>query len=133
MPGMAMSAADAKAQVELFTSASEDPVLSSGDLDTLVANAKTIDAEGRAPTDADWVETYDVYAAVAAGWRVKAGKAAGRYTFQTGQMRENESDLHKHCLAMAEYYGRFVMGTSVVRGQVGRYEDEADEIGVDIP
>lgn len=132
MAGIAISAVEAAKRVTLLAATNDDPVIAPSHVSEIVAQFATIDTDGNAPTDDDWTPTYDVYAAVATAWRVKAGNAAMRYTFQAGDQRESESDLHKHCMAMADYYDRYRAQSVTIRGQVGRYDD-AETVGVYIP
>lgn len=130
MAGVARSAEDAAAFVTLFAAAAEDPVLSVTEVATIVAEFTVIDADGNAPVDDDWESTYDLMGATASAWRVKAGKAASRYTFQTGAMRESESDLKTHCDQMAATYERYGNHSILVAGQVGKHFDETAAINI---
>jgi hypothetical protein len=49
-------------------------------------------------------ERYDTDSATADCWRLKASRAAGRYTFSADGQSFNRSDLHKHCLTMARQW-----------------------------
>jgi len=75
-----MTAAQAKADIAFDCNASAEPVLSSADLDTLVAGARRPDEDGVLPTETGWAETYDLNAAKARGWRIKQARVAGTQT-----------------------------------------------------
>lgn len=52
-----------------------------------------------------WAPTWDLNAAAAAGWRMKAGKAAGRFDFGEDGQQFSRSQVMAHCQAMAESFG----------------------------
>lgn len=51
-----------------------------------------------------WQPAYDIFGAVAEGWRIKAGKVADKIDFMTQGDSYNGQQLHTHCLEMAKYY-----------------------------
>ncbi len=63
-----------------------------------------------------WTPTYDLNAAAAEGWRWKAARVAGEFTFGTDQQSFNRDDKHVHCMAMAEHYQKRVSGSIRVKG-----------------
>lgn len=62
-----------------------------------------------------WTPTFDLNAAAAAAWRLKAGKAAGRITFSTDGQRFERAQVHAHCMQMAASYARRTGSTIVTR------------------
>lgn len=67
---------------------------------------------------APWSPTWSIRAGAACGWRIKAGKAAGQYSFSAGTDRFDVNQLLEHCLTMARQYEAGV-GTASTR-LVGR-------------
>ena len=51
-----------------------------------------------------WEPTYDLHAAARMGWRLKAGKVANAYSFQTDGQTFQRQQMIQHCLAMAEQH-----------------------------
>lgn len=104
-----MNTADAYERLRILTRADDDPTLDNAELEMLLELAATTDADDLAPDDDDWTPTYDrvgVYRAVAEGWTLKAGKAAGRFDFTTDGQTFRRSQIVDHCEAMAARYRR---------------------------
>lgn len=106
-----MSDGDAVSQLESMVAANEVPVLDGMEVLQLLELARRADSTGRPPTDADWEPTYDLNAAAAEGWRRKAGKVAGAYSFSDEGSSFNRSDMVKACMDMARTYSGRVSGS----------------------
>jgi hypothetical protein len=115
MAGAPMSAADAVAAVERMAATALDPVLTTEEVEAIVAAAKRADADGREIIDDAWAETYDVRWAAAEAWLAKAGKAAGRADLARGGSSIKRSSVHEACLRMARLYRRGVSSALVTR------------------
>ncbi len=63
-------------KLKKITAWDTDPALTEDELDDLLSAASLEDKEGRAPADEDWTPTYDLNAAAAAAWLIKAGRAS---------------------------------------------------------
>lgn len=87
-----------------MVAASAEPVLSDEQLGQLLDANRTLDSDGLLATDEGWVPTYALGAAAQDGWLLKAGMVAGRVDGADGGMRLARSQLHAHCLAMADRY-----------------------------
>lgn len=92
-----MTEAEARAQIEMLVEASVDPFLDPAEIDHLIARARRADADSNPPTSVDWAPTWDINAAAAEGWRMKAAKAAGRFDFTTDGQTFQRSQLVAHC------------------------------------
>lgn len=57
--------------------------------------------EGGAP---NWLPSYDLNRAAAEGWRWKAAKASDRFNFSNDNANFQGSQVHTHCLKMADVY-----------------------------
>lgn len=55
-----------------------------------------------------WQPTYDLNAAAAEAWRLKAGLASGKFGFSSGSEQYNPQQMFDHCMKMAEYYAKKV-------------------------
>lgn len=101
-----MTEAEARADLQAKVASGSDPMLSVAEVDRLLALARRADANGVEITNPDWVPTYDLNTAAAEGWRWKAGKVAGAYTFTTDGQTFQRAQLYAHCLKQAELYSR---------------------------
>jgi len=63
---------------------------------------------------AEWKPTWDLNAAAAKGWELKAGKAAGRFDFGTDGQTFQRSQVVAHCNRMAGIYRRKVTASAPV-------------------
>jgi len=111
-----MAVLSAENQLRAMVQASVDPTLSDDEIETLLALASVVDADGLIPSDAGWTATYDLNRAAAEGWRWKAGKVAPRFDFGTDVSRFSRAQLHKHCMEQAADYARRISGVTVVPG-----------------
>lgn len=94
----------ARQRLERMTAASSDPTLTEDELGELLADAARPDTGSRLPDDDQWEPTYDLNSAAAAGWELKAGKAAADYDFSRDGASHARSQVQKMCLAQAALY-----------------------------
>jgi len=73
----------------------------------VTADGVTYTEAGSAP----WEGTWDLNAAAAEGWRWKAGKVAGNFTFSTDNQSFDRVQVKDACLEMARMYGNRVVGS----------------------
>ena len=106
-----MSEAEAKTKLELLVLSSEEPALSSAQVNDLVAAARRPDAEDRVHGEDGWEETWDLDAAAAEGWTRKAALAANRFNFAEDGQRFDRAQTYAHCISQAERYARRSMGS----------------------
>lgn len=90
--------------------ATSRPVLAAASVEALLDAYPMPDADGRAPTDAGWVGTWDLNAAAAEGWRMKAGKVAGDFNFSADNASYSKADVLAHCLEMQTRYASLSHG-----------------------
>lgn len=92
-----------KDKLKKMTAWTTEPALSDAEIDELLLQSEVADAEGNAPESAAWIPTYDLNAAAASGWTLKAGRAASTTetapdgVYVTAKVFDN-------CLRMAKYY-----------------------------
>lgn len=75
---------------------------------------------------APWTPTWAINAGVAKGWRIKAGKAAARFSFSAGTDRFDTNQVAANCLLMAKQYeggGIAKLRSSDVTLDVTRFSD----------
>lgn len=87
-----------------MVAADSRPSLSITDLDDLLAAYAIPDGEGHLPQDTDWVATWDLNQAAAEGWRWKAARVAGDFTFSADDASYNKGEVLAHCEAMVQMY-----------------------------
>lgn len=90
--------------------ATSRPVLSPEAVGALLDSYASQDGSGRAPTNDDWDPTYDLNAAAAEGWRMKAGKVAGDFNFSADNASYSKADVLAHCLEMQTKYASLCHG-----------------------
>lgn len=73
----------------------------------------TVTADGVTYAEAgtEWTGTYNLNAAAAEGWRWKAGKVAGDFTFASDGQSFNRADMVKACQMMAQTYRNRIAGS----------------------
>ena len=96
----------AKARLAMMVAATQDPVLTDGEVEMLLDLARRPDIEDRSPDAVGWVPTWALGAAAAEGWRWKAGKASPRVDMQGDDSRLSRSQMFSHCMQMAARYDR---------------------------
>lgn len=103
-----MTEQEARAALEAMVAHDQEPALTSAEVDRLLAGARRADAAGLGPHEDGWTPTYDLNSAAAQGWRIKAGKVAGRYAISTDGQTMSRNQVIEHCLAMAAEYRKRV-------------------------
>ncbi len=91
-------------KLKQMTAWDSDPTLTVDDLDELLAAAALQDINGLAPLNEEWTPTYDLNAAVVAGWLVKAGRAAATVEVDPPGSGIITSKVFENCRAMARIY-----------------------------
>ena len=85
-----------------MTDWSTAPTVTEEELNDALAAAACEDKNGLVPTDEDWTPTYDLNAAAAAGWLIKAARAAATVDEPTAGIVT--SKIFDNCRAMARIY-----------------------------
>src|SRR5258706_5204534 len=91
-------------KLKQMTAWDAEPTLSDDDLNGLRAGAAMQDAAGLAPDDEDWTPTYDLNAAAAEAWMVKAGAASMLTEVDPPGSGIVTSKVFGNCCAMARMY-----------------------------
>lgn len=111
--------------------ATSRPVITQVALGALLDAYAAQDGAGRAPSDAEWVGTYNLNAAAAEGWRMKAGKVAGDFNFSADNASYSKADVLAHCLEMETKYASLNHGVMNVLAGRQTLPDQWD--GTQIP
>jgi hypothetical protein len=99
----------------MLVQADQEPLLTIQELDELLALSKRVDPDDRPPSDVEWEPTWDLEAGAAEGWRLKAGKVAGRFNVNIDGDSLMRAQTFSHCLTMADRYARRAVGSIGVR------------------
>jgi hypothetical protein len=91
-------------KLKCIIAASADPVVTDDEIDALLADAAIPDKSGRLPSDPEWEPTYDMNAAAAAGWMIKAARAAAMTESTPPGSGIVTSAVFESCRAMARLY-----------------------------
>ncbi len=94
-----------KDKLKKMTSWDVAPTLADGEIDELLAQFGLEDADGLAPLHEEWTPTYDLNAAAAAGWLIKAGRASELVEVDPPGSGIVTSKVFDNCRAMARIYG----------------------------
>ena len=100
-----MLRADALARLRLNTQADTSPTLAEAELGIVLDQFALMDGNGVAPTELGWLGVWDIQGASRKGWLIKAGKVVPHVTYDADGARYDQSDVHAHCLAMAQQFG----------------------------
>jgi hypothetical protein len=96
----------ARELLEDMVSPSSIPILTDPEVDRLFEFAKRADVNGLVPSDTDWTPTWNLHAAAARGWIMKAGKVAGLFPFSTDGQSYQRDQMHRMCIETAREYRR---------------------------
>lgn len=91
-------------KLKLMTAWDTEPTLSETELGELLAAESLSDAAGLSPEDESWVPTYDLNAAAAAGWLIKAGKASAMVEVDPPGSGIYTSQVFANCMQMRRRY-----------------------------
>lgn len=80
------------------------PTLADGEIDELLAQSAMADSSGLAPLNEEWTPTYNLNAAAAAGWLIKAGRASELVEVDPPGSGLFSSKVFDNCRAMARIY-----------------------------
>lgn len=111
-----MDEAVARTRLTNMLGAGARPALSDDDIQALLDAYKMTDPDGRAPGDDGWTGRWALNAAAAEGWRWKAARVAGDFTFSADDASYNKGDVLAHCERMIEQYASLDNGTVDLSG-----------------
>ncbi len=89
-------------QIKQLTAWDVEPTLTEPELEDILATAALEDAAGLAPLNEEWSPTYDLNAAVAQAWLIKAARAVA--TVDEPTAGTVTSKIFDNCRAMARIY-----------------------------
>jgi hypothetical protein len=101
--GKTMAETD-KDKLKKMTAWDTAPALTDGEIDALLAAVSLVDKDGIAPEALGWVPTYDLNAAAAQGWLIKAGRASELVEVDPPGSGLFASKVFDNCRTMARIY-----------------------------
>jgi hypothetical protein len=116
---------EASESVAAMVAADSEPVLNEVEVAYLVELARRPDPDGLLPGDVGWRGAYNLSAAAAEGWRRKAGKVAGQFSFSADGQTFHRAEMYKACLDMAQRYANRIAGSV----PTGTGDDYANVVG----
>ena len=90
--------------VERNASPASTPAIDYAELDDIISRSAVVDADGHTPGSDDWVETYDVNAAIAQVWEAKAAAVANRFDINIDRQGMSRSQMVAHFTMMADRF-----------------------------
>jgi hypothetical protein len=90
-------------KLKKLTAWNTDPALTEPELDELLAAAALEDKTGLGPLHEDWTPTYDLNAAAASAWLIKAGRASSTTETEPDSFYVT-SKVFDNCCKMASIY-----------------------------
>ena len=102
----------AKEKLKKLTASAEEPTLTDAEIDELLAASSVIDREGNSPGSESWSQTYDVNAAAAEGWMIKAARSASTTETDPNSL-DVTSRIFENCIRMAKLYSRKRAGSVI--------------------
>ena len=94
-----------------MTAATSRPTLAQARLEDLVDRFSMADRYGVAPKDDGWEPTWNLNAAAAEGWRLKAAAVAGDFNFSADGASYSKADVLAHCLELEAKFAALSHGT----------------------
>lgn len=92
-----MNETEARRRVERLCCADREPTLDPSDVDDLLAAARRPDRDGVLPGADGWVGTWDLNAAAAEGWALKAGRAAADFDYSDDAGSYSRQQVFEMC------------------------------------
>ena len=101
-----MNKATAFTLIKAYAATDNEPTLDDGEIEIILSQCKRPDGAGLGVTESGYVDNYDANTGIRMAWEMKAGKAAGKYTFLAGGNQFIRSDMIRHCTEMADRWRR---------------------------
>jgi hypothetical protein len=96
--------ATALEQLKNITAWEDDPALTEGELEDVLAETALPDGDGKTPEAEGWSPTYDMNAAARDAWLIKAARAAGLVEVDPPESGIVTSKVFDNCRRMARLY-----------------------------
>lgn len=120
-----MDKAGALARLTEMVAADQRPALSAESVGRLLDDFRVRDRDGNLVTDAGYVETWNLNAAAAEGWRRKAALVAGDFTFSADDASYSKGDVLANMEKMVAMYAAKDVGVASLAGRERDYLTDA--------
>lgn len=90
-------------KLKKMTAWDTEPALTETEVGELLDSASIADANGASPQNDDWLPGYDLNAAAANGWLIKAGRSANTTATDPDSLNV-ASKIFDNCMQMAKLY-----------------------------
>jgi len=100
------------ARVKTLAGAAQRPALTDAEVISSIQSHPRVDAYGLQADQEGWDQTWDIYAAVAELWGVKAAKVAGDFDFSADDASYSKGDVMAKCLEMEAHYAAKLSGST---------------------
>jgi hypothetical protein len=94
----------AQEKLKKMTASDVAPTLTDDEIDEILIPCCLVDAAGNTPTAIGWTPTYDLNAAAATGWMIKAARAAATVEVDPPGSGLFTSKVFENCRAMGRIY-----------------------------
>lgn len=91
-------------RVNALAAAGVRPALTADEVKDAIRNHPKVDRDGLQADQDGWVQTWDIFAAVAELWGLKAGKVAGDFNFKADDAQYDKGAVMAKCLEMEAHY-----------------------------
>lgn len=97
-------------RVKTLSAWEQRPALTEAEVTAAIQAHPTVDRWGLTADVDTWTPTFDIYAAVAELWGIKAGRVAGDFSFTADEAQYDKGEVMAHCLAMEAKYAAMRAG-----------------------
>src|SRR5687768_11933327 len=106
-----MDDAAARTRIAQRTASDREPLLTEDELDDLVAAARRPDPDGLVFGEDGYVEKWDLNAAIAEGWGMKAAKVAGDFDYSDDAGSYSRQQVYEMCKRQEADYRKRALGS----------------------
>ena len=102
------------AVVQVITRCATDdfPALTAAEVEDIVDQAARPDRAGETPFGDGWLPTFDLNAACAQAWELKATRTATKFDVNVDGQQLDRSQIHDQCVKMARFWRGKVAGVA---------------------
>lgn len=99
----------ARVAIAEMVAADQSPTLQDHEIEDVIRGCQMRDADGRKPTDANYIITVNAHFIASKLWLRKASKCAAQFDFSSDNQSFKRSQQLKHCLEMSKEHSKLVM------------------------
>lgn len=110
-----MTEDEALVRLKMMLTWDAEPTLTLDEMLALIDLARRPDADGLAPSEDDWVPTFDLEAAAAEGWSWKANQVVPRFDVTVDGDSFRRAQIYAHCRRQSSHYANKIVGNLGVK------------------